>query len=668
MMPRYISASTNDIITFTSDNGDKFEGELVYDPGYEFSCDHCGTEMEDSKSGYWKDDVRYCAHCAWDLFDQPEPISAYDIWRKEKDEQARLEQERLSVAEDERRRIREEREEQERQYQKEREEEIEEYRVWRESQDVERKKNAILLNNILAKQESARLQERERLREEKFDREEDIESTRLTCEYTGPEEHDPKYDYDSLLEENVVNTRSYDWDPKPPSYDYDSLLDERVVNTRSYDWDPNPYFEDSQLSREYYHLQHDLLEDDLIVEDDLLVGDDIIEENDLLVGDAIIEENDLLPGSIEELYRYLDEQFKSQEVVSIVPDDAIKLDEVFIYCETYDQAKEAVTDVTCRKNDVTQLLPDNSYNISQHNGRFWFKLSPIQGNPTKFSVSVFASKDEVATKYLKRQLEECIYRVDYLLNPEDYRGHRCDDSDAEEEVYPDNWGQIEEPCFVCKEVNYLHRMCAFRGSIVICDACYPTVKQCTECETITQDQTYYNFDTGARLCFDCNFKTKERVQMPLEEHLLVRRDIQHLRRQYFDVLVDYAELAEFTIFDAYRYKSKCHFYDCIQRMSPSGWCAEETLSFCCRRHLEHADEVGCHCTNVWNGTDYDDHYEEATCKICNSPHKTNVASRKALSESSDGFRPIVSAICMFNEISMSDVLFTSLVDLREYFV
>ena len=57
----------------------------MYDPGYEFSCDHCGTEMEDAVGGYWKDDVRYCALCAWDLFDQPKPITAYDIWRREKD-------------------------------------------------------------------------------------------------------------------------------------------------------------------------------------------------------------------------------------------------------------------------------------------------------------------------------------------------------------------------------------------------------------------------------------------------------------------------------------------------------------------------------------------------------------------------------------------------------
>jgi hypothetical protein len=349
--------------------------------------------------------------------------------------------------------------------------------------------------NILAKQESARIQERNRELEM---------STHLTCEYTGPEEHDPEYDYDSLQEDKFVHTRCYDWDPK------------------------TGFEDDMSLSREYYHVQED--------------------EEDLFPKDT-------LPNSIEELYEYLNEQLKNQE--------------------EYDYATE-----------------------------------------------------EEADYYLKNQ----------------------------------------DPCFMCKEFNYSNVMIDADRMRILCRDCYPKVKQCCECETITKEQTYYNFETGVRLCFDCQFKTEERVQMPLEEHLLVRRDIQYLRRQHFDILVDYAELAEFTIFDAYRYKSKCHFYDCIQRMSPSGWDAEETLAFCCRRHREYSEDCGCHCTNVWNGTDYDDHYEEATCKICNSPHEANVKSRVALRESHKLNGPIVSAICMFDEIRMSNILFMSLIDLHKYFV
>ena len=349
--------------------------------------------------------------------------------------------------------------------------------------------------NILAKQESARIQERNRELEM---------SSRLTCEYTDPEEHDPEYDYDSLQEEKFVHTRCYDWDPK------------------------TGFEDDMSLSREYYHVQED--EEDLFPKDPL-------------------------PNSVEELYEYLDEQLKTQE--------------------EYDCATEEEMD-----------------------------------------------------HYLKNQ----------------------------------------DPCFMCKEFNYSNVIFDAGRMRIICHDCYPKVKQCHECDTITKEQTCYNFDTGVRLCFDCQFKTEERVQMPLEEHLLVRRDIQHLRRQYFDVLVDYAELAEFTIFDAYRYKSKCHFYDCIQRMSPSGWDAEETLAFCCRRHREYSEDCGCHCTNVWNGTDYDDHYEEATCKICNSPHEANAKSRKALRESHMRNGPIVTAICVFNEqLKMSNILAESLIDLCQYF-
>jgi len=156
--------ATNDTIVFRNAAGDEWIGELVFDPGYEFSCENCGTEMEEKVGVYWKNDIRYCALCAWDLFDQLKPISAYDIWKQEKDEKMRQD--------DERRRIREEREERERQYMIEREEEMEEYLAWREEQEAERKKSLPLLWKILAEQESARTQERDRLREE-LNREED---------------------------------------------------------------------------------------------------------------------------------------------------------------------------------------------------------------------------------------------------------------------------------------------------------------------------------------------------------------------------------------------------------------------------------------------------------------------------------------------------------------
>jgi len=97
------------------------------------------------------------------------------------------------------------------------------------------------------------------------------------------------------------------------------------------------------------------------------------------------------------------------------------------------------------------------------------------------------------------------------------------------------------------------------------------------------------------------------------------------------------------------------------------WDAEEAMQFCCKRHSEYAEEMGCHFQNVYDGTDYDGDYEEAICKVCNSNHETNMIPRIALRESSQGVNPIVSAICMFKEICMSNVLEESLVDLCQYF-
>jgi hypothetical protein len=102
---------------------------------------------------------------------------------------------------------------------------------------------------------------------------------------------------------------------------------------------------------------------------------------------------------------------------------------------------------------------------------------------------------------------------------------------------------------------------------------------------------------------------------------------------------------------------------------PSAWDAEEAVQFCCRRHCDIADLNGCHYQNVYDGSDYDEDWEQATCKVCNnSNHDTNMIPRIALRESDQGVNPIVSAICVFNEgIKMSNVLAESLVDLCEYF-
>jgi len=246
-----------------------------------------------------------------------------------------------------------------------------------------------------------------------------------------------------------------------------------------------------------------------------------------------------------------------------------------------------------------------------------------------------------------------------------------------EEDNCDNYYSNKALCVTCGEVNYAEPVYEIEGrSRMVCCDCIEIVNRCQECNNLTLDYVYEspNYD-GVRvanrdLCFNCKFKKPLREQMPLAVHLLVRRDIQTLSIKHFDILADYAELCEFTIFDAYRYKSRCHCYDCDRMVLPSAWDAEEAVQFCCRRHCDIAELNGCHYQNVYDGSDYDEDWEQATCKVCNnSNHDTNMIPRIALRESDQGVKPIVSAICVFNDgIKMSNILAESLVDLCEYFI
>ena len=371
---------------------------------------------------------------------------------------------------------------------------------------------------------------------------------------------------------------------------------------------------------------------------------------------------------------------KPRVCISIIPDDAKLIDDDFVNCDTYDIAKETLYKAICDKNDVSQELPD-AYIISQQNDRFWYKLIPVVDEPTIFKVNLYACKDEVATKYLRRMLEDCIYRMDYILNPEDYP---CEEDCAteedlknfyrEQEENYDNYYSNKALCVTCGEINYAEPVCEVEGrSRMVCCDCIEIANCCQECNHLTLDYVYdsMNCDGVTRdLCFDCKFNKPLKIQIPLEAHLLRIIDIQSLSRQHFDILVDYAELVQLTIFHAYRYKSRCHFYDCDRIIPPSAWDAEEALQFCCKRHCEMSELIGCHCQNVYDGNEYDDEYEEATCKVCNnSNHETNMIPRIALRESDQGVKPIVSAICVFEEgIKMSNVLAESLVDLHEYFI
>jgi len=375
---------------------------------------------------------------------------------------------------------------------------------------------------------------------------------------------------------------------------------------------------------------------------------------------------------------------KAQEhFVNIMPDDAIIIDDDMLFCNTYDKAKERLLSVITKVNSITQELK-GSFIVSQNNGEFWYVLNEIINEPSMFKLYIYAPKDVVAKKYIRRQLEECVYRMGYLENPEDYPEEEFEEDDnyaTEEDVakYYEDLKKEEEQeqeeqdeydsyytkkalCVTCGEINYAEPVCEVEGrSRIVCCDCIEIVNNCLECNNLTLDKLYDD------LCFECKFKKPLREQMSLAVHLVIRSDIQRLSSAHLNILTDYAELCEFTIFDAYRYKSRCHYYDCCQMIHPHMWDAEEAMQFCCKRHSEYAEEMGCHFQNVYDGTDYDGDYEEAICKVCNSNHETNMIPRIALRESSQGVNPIVSAICMFKEICMSNVLEESLVDLCQYF-
>ena len=146
---------------------------------------------------------------------------------------------------------------------------------------------------------------------------------------------------------------------------------------------------------------------------------------------------------------------------------------------------------------------------------------------------------------------------------------------------------------------------------------------------------------------------------PLDDDHLQK--INALQPKNLEVLSDYANLCEISLLDAYHYKSRCHLYSCNKPLDPDYWDAEQNVQFCCRRHGEYFEDCG--------------HVEEdIDCKVCYSrphqnylPHQKNLVSYRALKQSNQGLGPIVSAICVFDELCMSNILFDSLVDLCEFY-
>jgi hypothetical protein len=160
---------------------------------------------------------------------------------------------------------------------------------------------------------------------------------------------------------------------------------------------------------------------------------------------------------------------------------------------------------------------------------------------------------------------------------------------------------------------------------------------------------------------DCDILDDEDSSPLDDDHLQKINAIHQLKPKNLVVLSDYANLCEISLLDAYHYKSRCHLYSCNKPLDPDYWDAEQNVQFCCRRHGEYFEDCG--------------HIEEDIgCKVCYSrphqnylPHTKNLVSYRALKQSNQGFGPIVSAIRVFDELCMSNILFDSLVDLCEFY-
>jgi hypothetical protein len=509
--------------------------------------------------------------------------------------------------------------------------------------------------------------------------------SRPTCEYRPPEEYDSRYDYDSLSK-NVLE-ECYDCGKEIGEKEGCLSDGQRICDRCAYELTvserPSAYYFDENNEKFDKMVHEHFAEEPHVYKpisrsycDDPNADEPIDKLMRRFYNDNVVLEpvNCLLPASVDDLYAYLDSQ-----PVSILPSDAVKIDEDFIYCDTFEEAKDILTKATCQPNDATQELSD-SYIVSQYSQRYWYVLDQDVRETTKFRISLYVKHDEVATKYLKRKLEECMYCIDYQVNPSDYAHEEPENNWATveelEEYYREQREEDEDYsnyytkkalCFTCGEVNYAEPVfeTADRTRMVCCD-CVEIINCCSECNTVTREIMYDN-----NLCFDCKFKDEmrwETRQKPLWAHLYTIVDIQRLDKNHFDILADYAELCEFTIFDAYRYKSRCHFYDCDQRIWPHEWDAEQTLQFCCKRHKEYAEDLGCHTQTVYDCTHHgcNFEFEEATCKVCNSYHENNVADRIALRETASGVKPVVSAIAMFKELYVYQWLDMCLFDLIEY--
>ena len=384
---------------------------------------------------------------------------------------------------------------------------------------------------------------------------------------------------------------------------------------------------------------------------------------------------------------------KYREIESIVPNDAVMIDDSFINCDTYEIAKEVFGRVLCEKKNKSEEMP-KAYIVSQQDGRFWVVLSKVVNDPTTFKVSLFAKTDEVSKKYLRRMFDDNIYSMDYLLHPEDYPH---DDYTEEESVIVSE-SVVQEPdikCFHCEKMltdgqeyvdngNDYCYSCADAvfyqepESIVPTDAklvdeytfhpdCFESYEQATRALTYAVKYRVVQELADSYVVAHYRFKkykwwcVLERDTFKLS--LYANKDevaMKYLRRQMEEV-VDRMDMYQDGDSDDESDPGDPDFcYSC----APST--AATSAPFCCTNHML--------CFEKGNGLKWCGGVEPLYhCTVCEcEPYYRSQRHEEgygwyASQSTEKGIRPIDSAICMFEELGLNTLLFENLVDLCEYF-
>jgi hypothetical protein len=374
-------------------------------------------------------------------------------------------------------------------------------------------------------------------------------------------------------------------------------------------------------------------------------------------------------------------------MMPIIPYDAKLINKEEILWDSYEKIKQSIKRAV-GENSITQELP-NSYIIKE--AHWWYEVEQVENEPHKFTISMYAPKDEIAVKYLNRRMDDILYYMDYFENPEDYQSqdetsdenevkclHTCDCVYDENEIHicpkyytackicecyisNNDMPIINEKhavCSECLEINWV--VCAncddFSGKNMFCDKCEykcSFAKQCLKCNyndmptifdyKMNENNTkkllccgrcykslqcldcycFTDYKLREEQCFECHFKKELRPQKPLEDHLQKIIAMQRVPSKQFGILLEYAALCEFTIFEAYQYKSQCHWPGCKIEIQPRLWDANEQVQFCCYKHYELFEDFEVHD----RFDDINEEYDCVTCKACKSPHSRNKLQR-----------------------------------------